>query len=314
MKKKKLFHISLGTHNGEMWRSFDRHFDTRHFDWTPYQDNPHFINQQVRKVFHDFKPDIVFMQLQHAGVISIPTAQYLAENSITVNWTGDVRHPIPFWYAELGKHIDCTLFSNMNDVDTFNALGIPANYLQVGFDEHTFTPHGNKNPHYPDIVFLGSNYLDSFEFPLSRLRYQMVQTLNKRYGARFMAYGNNWAKLQGREQFLHPPQEAEAYRSSKISINLSHFDYGRYSSDRMLRMMGSGGFCLTHHFKDIEKDYDVGTHVATWNGIDSLIRQIDYFLDHPDEREQIRQAGCDFVRGNYTWNNVMEELKKILGV
>jgi len=253
------------------------------------------------------------MQIQKGGIISLPTAKYLADNSITVNWTGDVRHPIPKWYVDTGRVIDCTLFSNMNDVDTFNAIGIPANYLQVGFDEYTFTPEGTKNQ-YPDIIFLGSNYLNVSEFPLSKLRYQMVQTLRNRYGQRFMAYGHNWQKLQGREQFLHPPQEAEAYRSAKISINLSHFDYGRYSSDRMLRMMGSGGFCLSHHFRDIEKDYKVGTHVATWTNLDSLVRQIDHFLDHPEEREKIRQAGCEFVRNTYTWNHVMIELKKLIGL
>jgi len=311
--KPKLLHISLGSHNQEMWRSFERHFETIHFDWTRHQDNTTLINQEVRRIFDSFKPEVVFMQLQQGGVINTSTAEYMSKSSVVLNWTGDVRHPIPFWYAELGRHIDMTLFSNINDVDTFNALGIPANYLQVGFDEKIFNPEGIKHHHYPDIVFLGSNYLSSSKFPLSSLRVQMVQALRSRYGAKFMAYGHNWQRIIGSEQFLHQPQEAEAYRSSKISINLSHFDYGRYSSDRMLRMMGSGGFCLSHHFKDIEKDYEIGKHIDTWTNINSLIDKIDYYLDYEDEREKIREEGCSFVRNNYTWNNVMIELKKIIG-
>lgn len=303
----------MGVHNQEMWRSFERNFETRHFDWTPHISNPLFINQEVRRIFDEFNPDLVFMQLQQGGIISIPTAQYMSKSSITINWTGDVRQIIPQFYIDLGKHIDITLFSNTYDADVLNSMGVNAGYLQVGFDEHIFTPVGTKN-HYPDIVFLGSNYEGHSGFPLSALRLQMVQTLRRRYGNNFMAYGHNWKSTGCGETFLHPPQEAEAYRSCKIAINLSHFDYGRYSSDRMLRMMGSGAFCLSHHFKDIEMDYQVGKHVATWTSIDSLIRQIDYFMDNPQEREEIRKAGCEFVRNNYTWNDVMIELKKLIGL
>jgi spore maturation protein CgeB len=311
----KLLHISLGSHNKEMWKSFDRNFDAIHIDWTVYKNSSIDLNQEIIKIFNYFKPDVVFMQLQQGDIISIPTAKYMSESSIVLNWTGDVRHPIPSWYAEMGRNIDMTLFSNMTDVDTFNIMGIPANYLQVGFDENMFHPEGEKHHHYPDIVFLGSNYIGStVPFPLSSLRVQMAKRLKSRYGQNFMAYGNNWQSIIGKEQYLHHQQEGEAYRSSKISINLSHFDYGRYSSDRMLRMMGSGGFCLSHHFKDIEKDYEVGKHLDTWTSIDSLISKIDYYIDNEEEREQIRQDGCKFVRDNYTWNNVMIELKKIIGL
>jgi len=313
MSRPKLLHISLGSHNQGMWRAFNKEFETVHFDWTTFQSNPLFINQEVRRLFDQFKPDVVFMQLQIGGIISIPTAKYMSKSSITINWTGDVRHPIPEWYAELGRNIDITLFSNMTDVNTFNQMGINADYLQVGFDEKIFTPSGSKNK-YPNIIFLGSNYDRVSSFPLTQLRLQMVQRLRSRYGVNFMAYGYHWKGVGCGEHFLHQPQEAEAYRSCKIAINLSHFDYSRYSSDRMLRMMGSGGFCLSHHFKDIEEDYVVDKHVATWNGVDSLISKIDYYLDNPKEREKIRKAGCEFVRDNYTWDKVMIELKKVLGL
>jgi len=310
--KKKLLHISLGSHNKEMWNSFDRHFETVHIDWTILQNNPEELNSEVRKLFDSFNPDVVFMQLQQEGVIDVFTATYMSKSSIVLNWTGDVRFPIPDWYKKIGRCIDITLFSNMNDVDTFNSIGINANFLQVGFDENIFNPDGELHSHYPDIVFLGTNYLN--EFPLSSFRIQMVKKLKEVYGRDFMVYGSNWKKIIGTEQFLHPIQEAEAYRSSKISINLSHFNYGRYSSDRMLRMMGSGGFCLSHHFTDIEKDYKIGKHIDTWTGIDSLIDKIEYYLDYDEAREKIRKEGCNFVRENYTWDKVMLELKKIIGI
>lgn len=312
MEKPKLLHISLGCHNTGMWKAFDRQFETRHFDWQPHRHNIHLLNQMVVDIFNDFKPDVVFMQLQEGGIISLATARHMTQNSITVNWTGDVRHPIPHWYYELGQHIDITLFSNMYDVEMMNKVGINSGFLQVGFDETIFTPEG-KRGYYPPIIFLGSNYCSTSNFPLSALRQQMVSRLVAKYGQQFMAYGHNWQETQGKEVFLNPTQEAEAYRTALISINLSHFDYGRYSSDRMLRLMGSGGFCLSHNFKQIEDDYVVGKHVAVWNGIEDLLNKIDYYLEAHNEREKIRKAGCEFVRANYTWDNVMIELKKLLG-
>lgn len=312
MSKKKLLHISLGTHNQGMWRAFDNEFETIHYDWTPYKGDPGKINMQIISIFNNFQPDIVFMQLQEAGVVSVSTAQYMSESSITINWTGDVRYPIPEWYVVLGRYIDITLFSNMHDVDIFQKIGINAGFLQVGFDERVFTPIGSKN-NYPDIIFLGSNYEQTSKFPLSLLRLQMVQTLRRRYGGRFMAYGFNWRQTGCGEHFLYIPQETEAYRSCKIAINLSHFDYGRYSSDRLLRIMGSGAFCLSHHYKEIEKDYTIGEHLDTWKTIDGLINKIEYYLNNPTERNLIREKGCDYVHKNFTWNNVMIELKKILG-
>jgi len=312
MIKPKLLHISLGSHNEGMWRAFDKEFNTLHFDWTENRNDLIRLNLKIIELFNFFNPDIVFMQIQDAGIISMDTAKYLTKKSVTINWTGDVRHPIPYWYNLLGQNIDITLFSNINDVDTLNKQGVNAGFLQVGFDETLFTPEGNKN-HYPQIVFLGSNYSSELNFPLSELRRQMVSRLNSKYGAKFMAYGHNWQNVIGREQFLHPLQEAEAYRSSLIAINLSHFDYGRYSSDRMLRLMGSGGFCLSHNFCDISKDYEVGTHLDTWGNIEQLLCKIDFYLENNELREKIRKTGCEFVRENYTWDKVMIELKKIIG-
>lgn len=312
MKKKKLLHISLGSHNTGMWKAFDNAFETKHFDWTPYKNSNFILNQTIIKLFDEFKPDVVFMQIQQGGIVNLDTAKHMTNNSITLNWTGDVRYPIPHWYCELGQHIDMTLFSNMFDVEIFNKAGINAGFLQVGFDETIFNPDGRKEKH-PKIIFLGSNYLNVSEFPLSPLRVDMVHRLVSIYKDKFKVYGHNWDDFGHANTWVDQHKEAELYRSALISINLSHFNYGRYSSDRLLRLMGSGGFCLSHNYKDIEKDFEVGKHLDVWDNVEDLTRKIDFYLNNDKEREKIRKEGCEFVRQNYTWNNVMVELKKIIG-
>lgn len=312
MNRPKLLHVSLGSHNQEIWRSFERHFETRHYDWTTQQGNPHVINADVRLLADQFDPDIIFFQLQKGGVISVPTMKYLSEKSTTVLWGGDVRPVIPRWEVDLGLVADISLHVNMHYVDELCKLGVNSQYLNVGFDENQFNHVGTKS-HTPDIIFLGTNYLTVSNFPLSLKRMQLVQMLTSRYGDRFAAYGNGWRGVVNRESYLQQNEEAQAYRSCKIAINLSHFDYGRYSSDRIMRIMGSGAFCLSHDFKDIEMDFKVGEHLDTFKSLDQLTSKIDYWIDNPVEREKIASQGCEYVRNTYTWNHFMLELKKILG-
>ena len=296
-----------------MWRAFEKHFEVVHFDWTLHQHNHHNLNSEVMNCYNNFKPEVVFMQIQREGILSIDTVRFMSQFSTTVLWNGDVRSPIPAWEVQLGREVDVTLFTNMHYVRELSAIGVNAQFLQVGYDDAIFTPSGTKIDS-PEIIFLGSNYIDTANFPLSQLRLDMVKLLHKRYGEKFRVYGHNWMSHVGYDIFLNQHQEAEAYRSCKIAINLSHFDYGRYSSDRMMRMMGSGAFCLSHRFKEIEKDYKIGENIEIWGGLGNLIAKIDYYLDNKEERDEIRLEGLKHTKNSLTWNHFVLELKKIIDI
>ena len=165
----------------------------------------------------------------------------------------------------------------MTDVLKMRALGLNADYMQVGFDEKIFTPFNQKQPN-NQIVFMGSNYLGTENsFPLSPMRQNMVQRLTNEF-PNFRVYGNNWQGITKKEDtYLDVHEESNIYRNSLMSINLSHFDYDRYSSDRIFRMMGSGSFCLSHEYKNIEKDFEINEHVATWGNLDELVLKIRYY-------------------------------------
>lgn len=313
MKKPKLLHISLGTHNTEVWNSFNRNFETTHYDWTVKNGHFHSVNADVLQLFNAVKPDVVFMQLQSGDVLTAQTLEIMSQNSITVLFNGDVRTPIPRWELDLGKRVDLTIHTNMHYVDELQKLGVNAVYVNVGFDENIFTPKGTTG-NYPPIIFLGSNYISTSNFPLSALREQMVRTLKQRYQNNFEVYGHGWRNVTGTERFLNLHEEAMAYRTCKIAVNLSHFDYGRYSSDRMMRIMGSGAFCLSHHYQNIEQDFEIGKHIDSWHSIDELCYKIDSYLNQPELRNSIREEGCKLVRNTFTWNHFNLELKKILSI
>lgn len=312
MTKKKLLHIMMGRNNPDLQRGLDFVFECMHIDWLPYQNNLPYLQQQVVSMYNDFSPDVVFMHLQTGDAIYINTARYFMEKSLVFSWTGDVRHPLPSHYIQMGQNITSTLFTNETDVDICRNMGITADYLQVGFDKVYFSPMGSTNPKYADIIFMGTNYAET-PFPLTNLRYEMCVRMKREFGSRFQIFGNGWGPYSD-GLIRNYADEGEAYRSCKIAINLSHFAYKRYSSDRMFRIMGSGAFCLTHYFPDIEKDFLVGEELVVWQDLDDLIEKCHYYLQFEEERKKISIKGCFKARTQYTWNHFAENLNQLANV
>jgi ornithine carbamoyltransferase len=65
------------------------------------------------------KADVLFMQLQTPTVVDPSTLKEVRDMGVMViNWTGDVRDPIPQHYIDLAPHVDITAFTNHPDVLT----------------------------------------------------------------------------------------------------------------------------------------------------------------------------------------------------
>ena len=297
----------MGQHNPDFQRGLNTVFDCLHFDWLKYGENSFQLQTDILNAQNNFNPEYIFMHTQSGNAIRIETIIELSKKSKVINWTGDVRKEVPNWMIDYSNDVDLTLFSNMNDVQTSIQKGVRADFLQVGFDKIHFNPLGEKG-NYPEILFLGTNYGDLF--PLSPFRRQMVERLQNEFGSRFGFYGGGWTNANG--NISSYSEEGKAYRSCKIAINLSHFAYSRYSSDRMFRILGSGAFCLTHRFPDIEKDFKIDEEVVVFDSLEDLCNKIRYYLANEKEREIIAMRGCALARNKYTWDSFAENLKLII--
>ena len=143
---------------------------------------------------------------------------------------------------------------------------------------------------------------------------ELAFALKKEFGDRFNLYGGGWKGVDLHPEFSSTTnqQEAEIYRTASIAINCSHFNYGRYSSDRLLRELGSGCFVLTHNFKDLNLDYEDGKHLVSFDGINDLILKCNYYLNNPDEAERISKSGCEYVHKFFTWDDFVINFKSLI--
>lgn len=262
------------------------------------------LNNKARQLFDSFRPDKVFMQVQAPGIISPELVKHMSQSAKVINWTGDVRHGVPQWMVDISPYC-ISSFSNDTDVQSMRRMGYKAEYLEIGYDPLIYTPEGEK-VNCPEIIFMANNYGKNY-FTLSNTRIEIVNKLTKIYGPRFGVFGNGWQMARGNVNHSQR-EEAKYYRNCKIAINCSHFNYSRYSSDRLLRIMGTGAFCLSHRYVDIHADYKEGIDLVSFTTLEDMVDKINYYLSHDEERNTIRLQGNQKVLNRNTFAHMIKNI------
>lgn len=267
------------------------------------------FNQELLRLTEIHKPDLIFIQTQTQGILQPKTATELSKKTFLMQFSGDIRHASPpEWYLDLARAgVHLSTFTNMKDVKGTLEKGFNAEWLEIGYDPEKYRSW--ENPlQAPEIVAHFNDYGEGY-FPLSGYRQQIVKKLTQVFGNRFGVYGN----FKGAKGNFNNDQvmESRNYCGAKIAINCSHFFCERYSSDRMLRILGSGTFCLSHHFPDIDKMYKVGEHLDTFVSIDELVKKCNYWLQYYEGRMRIADAGQKHVQNNFTFEHMVENIKSL---
>jgi spore maturation protein CgeB len=272
-------------------------------------------------------PDIIFMQIQTEGIISVKfVKEILRYNSdlIIINWSGDVRSPLPRWYIELAKGFPkniITSFSNIEDVNTIKKMGLNSLYMAMGYENRVYCSEKRVIPCcVSDIVFVGNHYGVS-RFPLSKFRLEVVKFLSKKYKNSFYVYGNKkWRSYISESNYkghVSPCEESYIYKNAKIVICMNHFNREEYTSGRLYRAISAGAFCLVHYYKGIEKEFEIGKNIVVWHDVGELRVLIDYYIDNEQERKDISNSGKNMVTSEYNWNkrikNLLSQINEIRG-
>jgi hypothetical protein len=204
------------------------------------------------------------------------------------------------------KHIDHFFTVDKQMADWFNKnTEVKGHYLPAGvFHEECYIKPSRK---ILDVVFVGSKGYHQ-EWPY---RPKLVNWLQSTYKKRFRHYGRDGLKsIRGAEL-------NSVYAATKVVVGdtlCPDFKYPSYWSDRIYETLGRGGFLIHPYIPGLEKEFKDKEHVVfyEYNNFEQLNDLIDYYIEHDEEREAIRQAGHLHVKQNYTykdrWESVLEEL------
>lgn len=300
---KKLLHVGLSPVPDFHGVGLKNACDANNWEYKDIATADQDLNFQIINIANTYKPDLAFIQIQSEGLSKEAIEALKANNCFCINWSGDIRSRLPdfyFTYAQWG--IDLTCFSNMQDVGIMHKCGYESDYLQIGASPEIFNTTGEIN-NCCEIAFCGNTFA---QFPLAGMRKDMVRILKNAYGEKFKAFGS------GQPNGHHSPNnqygEAAIYRGAKIGINLSHFDAGRYTSDRLLKMLMCGTCVLSKWYPQIGEDFIHGEHLLVWKDFDELKQQINVILADPTVGRRIGLAGHKLAMDKFKFSDMGNEI------
>ncbi|QPC83199.1 glycosyltransferase [Phototrophicus methaneseepsis] len=110
----------------------------------------------------------------------------------------------------------------------------------------------------------------------------------------------------GREMF-------RVLSGATISLNV-HGNFMRYGGNmRLFEAAGVGAFQISDERPGIHEWFTVGEHLVTYNDLDDLHAKVQYYLAHPDEREQIARAGREHALKHHTYEQRLDAIEVLLG-
>lgn len=108
-------------------------------------------------------------------------------------------------------------------------------------------------------------------------------------GIRFLGWADNRTEL------------AKIYNASKINLNISKSQARTTLPMRVFDVSCTGGFLLTDYRESLPEFFDLGKEVICYRGKDEVKEIAQYFLDHPEKRERIKEAARKRVLSEHTF-------------
>ena len=95
---------------------------------------------------------------------------------------------------------------------------------------------------------------------------------------------------------------------SKINLNVTLPSIETGLPQRILDIMGSGGFVLTNYQQEIDDYFMIGKEIEVFRDIDELMEKTSYYLSHEEERLRIAMNGYLKVRENFSYTHQLQQI------
>lgn len=106
------------------------------------------------------------------------------------------------------------------------------------------------------------------------------------------------------------PGEAASiiFAGSKINLNISLKGIEGGTPQRIMEVLGAGGFILTNYCAETAELFEEDKEIVMFKTPEELMEKTEYYLAHDTERERIANAGHKRVINCYTYDRKLKEL------
>jgi len=270
---------------------------------------------EILQEARDIRPSLVFIQVQGPGVLEphdIERLRPLCDPSCVIcNWDGDQhyepRDPQRRWFVDLGRVCDAGLVVNTEHPAVYADLGVQhPGFFEIAVDPPVFHPTAPAI-NVPPVVLLANA---THQVHATRRGY--VGSLDARLGPeRFGVYGSGWEGLATGHNPLALTQESAVYSAARAALSISaRNDLPRYTSDRLFRLLASGGVPVVERFPDCEGLGLIdGRNCILWSGEAGLHAALEGALAmQPGETQAMRDAASDLGHDHLWTQRVLELL------
>lgn len=132
------------------------------------------------------------------------------------------------------------------------------------------------------------------------------------WGSALAPYGME-SCYQGR--YLKMQEAFDLYRSSKISLNIHSMSLHSSPNERDFEVPMCCGFVLSdlsvHAQQRIEEFFVPNDEIICYQSTEELIEKVDYFLAHPDQREQLSESARARILKEHTFTYRTRKMLKV---
>lgn len=98
------------------------------------------------------------------------------------------------------------------------------------------------------------------------------------------------------------------FAGSKINLNISLKGIEGGTPQRIMDVLGAGGFVLTNYCQETAELFEEDKEIVMFRSPEELVEKVDYYLSHDEEREKIAVAGHKKVMECYTYEKKLRQL------
>jgi len=255
------------------------------------------MNRKLLQIVDQEKPDIIFFVLMTYEIWT-ETLQLIRKgsNAALIHWATDDSWKYEQFSRFMAPLFDIYATTYPSAINKASADGLDNFTLtQWAADSERMKPPLKADQCSYEVSFIGSSYGN---------REQWVNDLKQR-GVQIEAFGYGWPNGPVAAEDI-----SEIMRRSQISLNFG--DSGvvieggkpvrsRQIKARVFEVPGAGGLLATEGAEFLENFYVPNEEVIVFEGIDDLVKQIEYLLAHPDKRDAIAQAGYERTKAEHSY-------------
>ncbi|MDQ6962942.1 MAG: glycosyltransferase [Mariprofundaceae bacterium] len=264
------------------------------------------MNCRLLKKVDEEKPDIIFFVLM-TYEIWLETLEIIREgNAATlIHWATDDSWKYEQFSRFLAPMFDVHVTTYASALKKAEQDGMHHVALsQWAADSVQMKPPIAAKECCYDVSFVGSTYGN---------RKQWIDEL-KDAGISVDAFGYGWPNGSVDDQ-----EKNRIIRESRLSLNLADsgivFENGKASRSRQIKarvfeVPGAGGVLMTENADHLNEFYRLDEEIIIFENIESLLEKIRFYLDNPDRRDALAQAGYERTQNEHCYEARFEPLFK----